>query len=342
LMFSFLCGAGCAMSEEPEKRWCVVGGADKGGILVRTGQELTSSEAEKRLSHGALVKQVKLVGERLQFERLTGTGPETGWVSLKVKDKALMEPAPVLDPKAVEEGRSVKAFADPPRPVEGRKLRILCLHGTASTEKVLRAQLAPLIKRASDDIEFVLQDGCVDCDLRNPIVAKQVELMKQYFPEEKFKQWAEPLGEETGWRRYGGWERAIEFAQEAMTKHAPIDGLLGFSQGSNLSHPLGAQAALGQGHPLHCVVHFCTTKPGWVGQTPDLFEYQLPLPALIIEGKVDETAKGSDEVASTYEHPVRLSHSDGHRPFPKKPDEAKKLAEDIHSFVVKSCRGTQL
>eukprot|EP00439_Symbiodinium_sp_Y106_P071696 s85_g12.t4 len=255
---------------------------------------------------------------------------------------------------AVEEGRSVKAFADPPRPVEGRKLRILCLHGTASTEKVLRAQLAPLIKRASeawpkkslasslDDIEFVLQDGCVDCDLRNPIVAKQVELMKQYFPEEKFKQWAEPLGEETGWRRYGGWERAIEFAQEAMTKHAPIDGLLGFSQGSNLSHPLGAQAALGQGHPLHCVVHFCTTKPGWVGQTPDLFEYQLPLPALIIEGKVDETAKGSDEVASTYEHPVRLSHSDGHRPFPKKPDEAKKLAEDIHSFVVKSCRGTQL
>ena len=25
--------------------------------------------------------------------------------------------------KAVEEGRSVKAFADPPRPVEGRKLR---------------------------------------------------------------------------------------------------------------------------------------------------------------------------------------------------------------------------
>ena len=100
-MFSFLCGAGCAMSEEPEKRWCVVGGvmprarrvrrvscswrlhafiqlfaesfqkdnfnvqflqisrivfgsyqvaaagADKGGILVRTGQELTSSEVRR-------------------------------------------------------------------------------------------------------------------------------------------------------------------------------------------------------------------------------------------------------------------------------------------------------
>ncbi|CAE7272951.1 STR6 [Symbiodinium natans] len=88
----------------------------------------------------------------------------------------------------------------------------------------------------------------------------------------------------------------MEFAQEAMAKHAPIDGmLLGFSQGSNLCHPLAASGTLGQGHPLHCVVHLCSNKPGWVGQTPELFEYQLPLPALIVEGKVDEVAKGSDE-----------------------------------------------
>ena len=26
--------------------------------------------------------------------------------------------------------------------------------------------------------------------------------------------------------------------------------------------------------PINCVVHFCTTKPGWVAQTPELFEYQ--------------------------------------------------------------------
>ena len=37
----------------------------------------------------------------------------------------------------------------------------------------------PLRSLLQDDIEFVFQDGCVDCDLRNPIVAKQVELMKQ-------------------------------------------------------------------------------------------------------------------------------------------------------------------
>ncbi|CAJ1327790.1 unnamed protein product [Effrenium voratum] len=201
------------MESLPEKRWCVVGGADK-GILVRQGQELSSPEASARLARGALVRQVSLVGDRLSFAKLMGEGPDTGWVSIKIKDKILME----------------------------------------------------------------------------------------------FKQWAEPSGEDGGWRRYEGWEQALRFAQEAMNKLQP-DVLLGFSQGSNLAHPLAAQAALGRGHPLHCVVHFCTTKPGWVAQTPELFEWQIPVPALLIAGKLDETATGSSEVASSYADPAVLSHS---------------------------------
>ncbi|CAJ1327789.1 unnamed protein product [Effrenium voratum] len=294
------------MESLPEKRWCVVGGADK-GILVRQGQELSSPEASARLARGALVRQVSLVGDRLSFAKLMGEGPDTGWVSIKIKDKILMELAPVLEPKAVP-GREAKVFVAPPAKVEGRKPRALCLHGTAATEKVLRAQLMPLLKLAGDDIEFLFQDGCIDCDPKNPIVAKQIELMTQYFPGEKFKQWAEPSGEDGGWRRYEGWEQALRFAQEAMNKLQP-DVLLGFSQGSNLAHPLAAQAALGRGHPLHCVVHFCTTKPGWVAQTPELFEWQIPVPALLIAGKLDETATGSSEVASSYADPAVLSHS---------------------------------
>ncbi|CAJ1327788.1 unnamed protein product [Effrenium voratum] len=262
------------MESLPEKRWCVVGGADK-GILVRQGQELSSPEASARLARGALVRQVSLVGDRLSFAKLMGEGPDTGWVSIKIKDKILMELAPVLEPKAVP-GREAKVFVAPPAKVEGRKPRALCLHGTAATEKVLRAQLMPLLKLAGDDIEF--------------------------------KQWAEPSGEDGGWRRYEGWEQALRFAQEAMNKLQP-DVLLGFSQGSNLAHPLAAQAALGRGHPLHCVVHFCTTKPGWVAQTPELFEWQIPVPALLIAGKLDETATGSSEVASSYADPAVLSHS---------------------------------
>eukprot|EP00913_Durusdinium_trenchii_P016750 g15744.t1 len=213
-------GEGTILLMEAEKRWCVVGGADKGGILVRQGQALSSPEADKRLGRGALVREVELAGERLCFQLLSGEGPETGWVSIKLKDKA-------------------KVYGAPKPLVESsRKIRVLCLHGTAATEK----------------FTDLCQEGCIDCDESNPIVAKQVELMKQYFPGEKFKQWAEPLGADGGWRRYDKWEPAMKFVQEIMTKMAPIDVLLGFSQGSNLSHPLAACAGLGQGPAVNCVV----------------------------------------------------------------------------------------
>lgn len=69
--------------------WEVVGGSEKGGIVVRAGHDLKSSELG-RLSTGALVLQTDLVGERLSFERLTGAGPSKGWVSLAVKGTQLL------------------------------------------------------------------------------------------------------------------------------------------------------------------------------------------------------------------------------------------------------------
>jgi 3-oxoadipate enol-lactonase len=40
--------------------WKVVGGADKGGIIVRAGQETNSEQQADRLSHGALISQLQL------------------------------------------------------------------------------------------------------------------------------------------------------------------------------------------------------------------------------------------------------------------------------------------
>ncbi|CAK9050234.1 unnamed protein product [Durusdinium trenchii] len=69
----------------PVKRWEVIGGADKGGILVREGQSTTSKQLAERLSTGAFVEELDLRGERLNYKRLTGTGPEIG---LTVSGKA--------------------------------------------------------------------------------------------------------------------------------------------------------------------------------------------------------------------------------------------------------------
>lgn len=89
--------------------WEVVGGGDKGGIIVRKGVSTSSEQASSRLSTGALISQVSLEGDRLQYEKIKGTGPQTGWVSLKLKDKDLVvkskeSPAsdgPSAAPKAV-------------------------------------------------------------------------------------------------------------------------------------------------------------------------------------------------------------------------------------------------
>mmetsp|Transcript_55099 Transcript_55099/g.102021 ORF Transcript_55099/g.102021 Transcript_55099/m.102021 type:complete len:184 (+) Transcript_55099:102-653(+) len=68
--------------------WEVVGGADKGGIIVRAGKDNTS-DALNRISTGALLRELQIDGDKMQYERLTGTGPMTGWVTLKLKDKDL-------------------------------------------------------------------------------------------------------------------------------------------------------------------------------------------------------------------------------------------------------------
>eukprot|EP00933_Yihiella_yeosuensis_P060021 TRINITY_DN6197_c0_g2_i3.p1 TRINITY_DN6197_c0_g2~~TRINITY_DN6197_c0_g2_i3.p1 ORF type:complete len:300 (-),score=48.98 TRINITY_DN6197_c0_g2_i3:249-1148(-) len=71
-------------------QWEVVGGADKGGILVRDGQELTSKALDSRLSHGAVVEGLHLAGDRLHYRLVTGSGPQEGWVSLKISSGTLL------------------------------------------------------------------------------------------------------------------------------------------------------------------------------------------------------------------------------------------------------------
>lgn len=70
--------------------WKVVGGGETGGLLCRTGQALSSSELSKRLATGSTVKELQLVGKRLNFELVEGSGPPTGWISTEVKGKQMV------------------------------------------------------------------------------------------------------------------------------------------------------------------------------------------------------------------------------------------------------------
>mmetsp|Transcript_111263 Transcript_111263/g.359179 ORF Transcript_111263/g.359179 Transcript_111263/m.359179 type:complete len:115 (-) Transcript_111263:77-421(-) len=70
--------------------WVVVGGKASGGIQVRSGAGLKTSELG-RLSTGARVEQMgELEGERLHYKKVEGDGPDFGWVSLTLKGKDLV------------------------------------------------------------------------------------------------------------------------------------------------------------------------------------------------------------------------------------------------------------
>eukprot|EP00747_Dinoflagellata_sp_TGD_P098275 gnl/TRDRNA2_/TRDRNA2_167399_c1_seq1.p1 gnl/TRDRNA2_/TRDRNA2_167399_c1~~gnl/TRDRNA2_/TRDRNA2_167399_c1_seq1.p1 ORF type:complete len:459 (+),score=96.43 gnl/TRDRNA2_/TRDRNA2_167399_c1_seq1:41-1378(+) len=83
------------------KVWKVVGGADKGGILVRTECALNSPEAPGgRLATGAKVLAEEVVGERVRFRKLEGAGPDRGWVSKNLTNKQLLEETDEVPPDA--------------------------------------------------------------------------------------------------------------------------------------------------------------------------------------------------------------------------------------------------
>merc|ERR1719272_1779976 len=121
--------------------WEVVGGIDKGGIIVCEGKDLKSKQLPARLSTGALVREIVSEGERLRYELLTGSGPKEGWVSCRLKDADLLirsnQAAPAPAPPVVRAPRTK------PAPL-GRPMRVLGLHGGGSNENIMKYQSGPL------------------------------------------------------------------------------------------------------------------------------------------------------------------------------------------------------
>mmetsp|Transcript_162099 Transcript_162099/g.519798 ORF Transcript_162099/g.519798 Transcript_162099/m.519798 type:complete len:457 (-) Transcript_162099:30-1400(-) len=72
------------------KVWLVVGGSDKGGVIVRSGEQTSSLEEPTRLSTGALIEELDRRSQRLQYRLLSGSGPFTGWVSTRIQTKELL------------------------------------------------------------------------------------------------------------------------------------------------------------------------------------------------------------------------------------------------------------
>eukprot|EP00747_Dinoflagellata_sp_TGD_P184880 gnl/TRDRNA2_/TRDRNA2_40943_c0_seq2.p1 gnl/TRDRNA2_/TRDRNA2_40943_c0~~gnl/TRDRNA2_/TRDRNA2_40943_c0_seq2.p1 ORF type:complete len:403 (-),score=71.72 gnl/TRDRNA2_/TRDRNA2_40943_c0_seq2:139-1347(-) len=70
--------------------WRVVGGARFGGIIVRDGADMESTNRIGRLSQESLIEELARSGTRIHYRKLSGKGPDTGWVSTSSKDGELL------------------------------------------------------------------------------------------------------------------------------------------------------------------------------------------------------------------------------------------------------------
>lgn len=68
----------------------VVGGAGKGGIIVRTGKDTSAPEYSERLCKGAKIRVVEATASRVGYELVSGDGPHRGWVTTKFQGKDLL------------------------------------------------------------------------------------------------------------------------------------------------------------------------------------------------------------------------------------------------------------
>jgi len=99
--------------------WEIIGGADKGGIMVRQGFETGSPLTEARLATGSKVEELDLKEGRLHYRRLTGSGPDEGWISVKIPGKELARRLPDedADPWGEAYDMNQEAWIVPDRPI---------------------------------------------------------------------------------------------------------------------------------------------------------------------------------------------------------------------------------
>lgn len=342
------------MAQEKTHMWQVVGGADKGGIIVRTGRELNSPQTEERLSYGAFVEQKEVFGERLNFVKVTGTGPTTGWVSVKVGSTALVvrtDDEAHMVAKRPEEGVAPAPCSNKLPAIIGRKMRVLALHGCPGNASLMKFQCAPLKALAGNGVEWIYLDGPLPWyPVPGATAAHQAEpsdTVKLIAGKKPFKQWYDhddpkdlPKSDlsksdlpESALNfddvKYLQVEEGCKYLEDQIDANKPIDVILAFSQaGTLVAMLMDAMRKRGCDIPWRQNILFC-------GAMIDDTDYQLKeafdFPAVyVVGGDTDDWgAHGKKCLPQMYRNLTILEHDDGHA-FPTSAPRAK----DIFSCVL--------
>jgi len=350
--------------------WEVVGGTKSGGILVRQGEDVESPPEESRLSTGAMVRELALVGERLHFEKLEGSGPDTGWVSIKLKDGKDLVIKTVLPAPPRKVDRKTEAHTTgslhisakttsylKPRPpsIDRPKMRVLVLHGGGSNSgaaKFMSVQLAQLMKSYA---EFSYINGDYIWDDRELTLHTPREAMENrikgkdsyrgWYPQEfepaQPRCWSQRECQNEGdpdWAfkvLYVDFEKHVDKLRKHIVQNGPFDVLVGFSQGANMLTAVAANILRDDGVvPWRLLVLF---NGMWLRDEryAPLCKPPLDIPCVQVYGRNDHfRAYQGERLMQQYVNPIVMEH-DGHHSFPP-PDLAH--SGDLYAEVAASMR----
>ncbi|OQR98316.1 serine hydrolase (FSH1)-like protein [Achlya hypogyna] len=206
-----------------------------------------------------------------------------------------------------------------------RKLRVLCLHGWRTSNKVLQVQMVGLQQAlgGKDGVEFV--------SLNAPFPAKgpaHAEVETFFGKAGHYYEWwdhvEEPATDTTPKRNhYVGFPRSLAFLQGQVDALGPFDAVLGFSQGAAMTTLLTAHYLAQGAVPYKAVMLFCGLLPR--DAMPEALRiadgnYHLNIPSLHVLGEVDPIFSWGQKLVGAYESSTRnvYIHPDGHK-FPTLP-----------------------
>lgn len=187
---------------------------------------------------------------------------------------------------------------------EHHKKKVLCLHGFRTSGSFLRKQISKWDPSIFQNFEMVFPDGIFPAGGKSDI--------EDIFPPPYFE-WFQFNKDFT---EYINLEECITFLCDYMIQNGPFDGLLGFSQGATLSALLVGYQAQGKVLKDHPPINFMVSVSGSKFRDPKICDvaYKEPIKvqSLHFIGEKDWLKLPSEELASAFDNPTIIQHSQGH------------------------------
>ncbi|KAK7372981.1 hypothetical protein VNO80_06374 [Phaseolus coccineus] len=207
-----------------------------------------------------------------------------------------------------------------------RKPRLLCLHGFRTSGEILKTQIHKWPQSVLDNLDLVFVDAPFPCQGKSDV---------EGIFDPPYYEWFQFNKEFT---EYTNFDECLEYIEDCMIKHGPIDGLLGFSQGAILSAALPGLQEKGVALTKVPKVKFIVIVGGAKFRSPLVVDkaYSSPIscPSIHFLGETDFLKKYGMELTESCVEPVVIHHPKGHT-IPRLDDKSLKTMMDFIERIKK-------